>query len=270
MYDSSNYFAVLPATVRYDKELTPRSVLLYAMLTSLAVANGEAYASNKYIATALKVSEPTVNRLLRELAERKYIKIRFEYKLGSREIARRLICITDLPPLLETIKSQALYAVIPSHILCSELSVHAKLLYAEISAATPTDGYCTKSAEYFAEIMHVSEATVKRLTRELVQADTIRTEMDYKGDGAEIWRRRIYLTEAIEMLRKRAEMAAEDTKETFSSSPPKTPIVSNNPQNGDILGGIIFDTTSKSYKSGRYRRRVKRGKRKKAMVRKRE
>ncbi len=270
MYDSSNYFAVLPATVRYDENLTPRSVLLYAMLTSLASATGEAYASNKYLADSLKVSEPTVNRLLAELEQRKYIKTRFEYKPDSKEIARRLIRMTDLPPLIEAVKSQALYAVIPSHILCSELSVHAKLLYAEIAAATPVSGYCSKNAKYFAELIHVSEATVRRLTRELTEFDAIRTEYVYRPYTAEIIGRRIYLTEAAEMAKKRAEKAAEATKESFSDKSPKTPDVSNTPEKSDILGGIIFDTTPLDGNTSRYRRRIKRGKRKRNIARKRE
>ena len=140
--NTPNFFAILPSPVRYNPKLTARSVLLYALLTSLAVADGEAFASNKYIAAALDVSEPTVKRLLRELEAERYITMRYEYKNGTKEIAKRFIRMLELPMLLDVPKTQSLYAVIPTHILAMrELSVQSKILYAEIVAATPSDGF---------------------------------------------------------------------------------------------------------------------------------
>ena len=60
MYDTANFFAILPAAVRYNAKLTPRAVLLYAALTSLAQSDGEAYASNDYLMRVLDISERTV------------------------------------------------------------------------------------------------------------------------------------------------------------------------------------------------------------------
>ena len=93
MYNTANYFAILPSAVRYNAKLTSRSILLYAVLTSLAASDGEAYASNDYLMRTLGTSERTVNRLLAELVQEKYITIRYEYQYGTKEIARRLIRI---------------------------------------------------------------------------------------------------------------------------------------------------------------------------------
>ncbi len=42
------YWAVLPATVRYDKTLRPNAKLLYAEITALADARGYCWATNSY------------------------------------------------------------------------------------------------------------------------------------------------------------------------------------------------------------------------------
>ena len=247
MYDQANFFAILPAPVRYNAKLTPRSVLLYAALTSLAQANGEAYASNEYLMGILGISERTVNRLLAELVAEKYISIRYEYIGDSREIARRLIRINELPLLLDLPATQALYAVIPSHILAlPKLSTQAKLLYAEIAAATPTDGFCSRPATFFATLLHSSAATVRRWIKELQDVDAVRVEMEYKGETREIKRRRIYLTAAADIAEKRAEIATNASKSVGTSNPPNEPIVANTPDYGQIRGVLIFDTTSKS------------------------
>lgn len=267
MYDALNYFAVLPSSARYNPKLTARSILLYGLIRSLSIGCGEAFASNKYLADALGVSERTVNRLLAELEAEKYISIRYEYVNGTKEIAKRFIRRSDPPLLLFDLPPTADDAVIPTHILTMPgLSVQAKLLYVEISAATPTDGYCSKPATFFAELLHTSETTIQRYTRELVQADALRVEMEYKGDTREIRRRRIYLTEAAAIIEKRANLAADSSKDVASDREPNERIAANTPEKRRILGGVIFDTTYETTDNTRAlhkRKRVKRGKRRK-------
>lgn len=271
MFDTPNFFAILPSAVRYNPKLTARSVILYALLTSLAVADGAAYASNKYIADTLDVSERTAIRLIGELETERYITTRYEYKNDTKEIARRLIHINELPLLLDVPNTQSLYAVIPTHILAmSELSVQAKLLYAEISAATPTDGFCSKPATFFAKLLHTSETTIHRYTRELMQVDALRVEMEYKGCTRRISRRRIYLTAAADIAKKRAELAAIGSETVVTDKQSDEHDAANTGDYGRILGGVIFDTTYKNDKidekpaiQTRKQRKPKRGKRRK-------
>lgn len=267
MIEMPNFFAILPSAVRYSPKLTARAVLLYALLTSLACANGEAYASNKYIADTLDVSERTAIRLLGELETERYITTRYEYKNDTKEIARRFIHINELPLLFDIPKTHALYAVIPTHILSmSKLSVQAKLLYAEIVAATPTDGFCSKPAMFFAELLHTSETTIQRYTRELIQVDALRVEMEYKGDTREIRRRRIYLTEAAAIIEKRANLAADSSKDIVSDREPNEHTVANTHEKRRISGGVKIDTTYETTNNVlvvHKRKRVKHGKRRK-------
>lgn len=70
-----SYWAVLPAAIRYDPEITAGAKLLYAEITSLADARGYCWASNGYFQKLYGISEPTVQRYLRALKAAGYIRI---------------------------------------------------------------------------------------------------------------------------------------------------------------------------------------------------
>ena len=70
-----SYWAVLPAGIRYDPEITAGAKLLYAEISSLTDARGYCWASNSYFQKLYGISEPTVQRYLRALKAGGYIKI---------------------------------------------------------------------------------------------------------------------------------------------------------------------------------------------------
>ena len=55
MDNKPNYWSVLPADVRYDKELKANEKILYSEITSLMNKDGYCYASNKYFSELLCV-----------------------------------------------------------------------------------------------------------------------------------------------------------------------------------------------------------------------
>lgn len=86
-----SYYAVIPATVRYDKKICPNSKLLYAEITALCNEKGFCWASNQYFMDLYSLSERTIQNLLKQLVSNKYIKINIEKN------NKRRIFIIDTP-----------------------------------------------------------------------------------------------------------------------------------------------------------------------------
>ena len=56
------YYAVIPAYVRYDKDLTPNAKLMFGELTALSNDKGYCYASNKYFSELYQVSTVSISK----------------------------------------------------------------------------------------------------------------------------------------------------------------------------------------------------------------
>ena len=88
-----NYYAIIPANVRYDKNLIPNAKLLYGEITALCNEKGFCWASNNYFAGLYGVSTTSIKKWLKSLEDGGYIKREFRYKEGSKEIDTRWITI---------------------------------------------------------------------------------------------------------------------------------------------------------------------------------
>lgn len=69
------FWAILPATVRYDSELSSTAKLLYAEISALQEAKGYCFAQNSYFSEVFGISERTIQRLLRQLEAAGYIRV---------------------------------------------------------------------------------------------------------------------------------------------------------------------------------------------------
>ncbi|MDK3624073.1 helix-turn-helix domain-containing protein [Staphylococcus pseudintermedius] len=74
MDEQPNYYSIIPANVRYDKELKPMEIIMYGEITALANKHGYAYASNSYFADLYQVHKKTVSNWINHLKEKGYIK----------------------------------------------------------------------------------------------------------------------------------------------------------------------------------------------------
>lgn len=94
--EKPNYYAVIPATVRYDKELKPNEKLLYGEISALAQKEGYCWASNTYFAELYDTSPISISRYINHLKERGYIDVELVYRNNTKEIEKRLIGINRI------------------------------------------------------------------------------------------------------------------------------------------------------------------------------
>jgi len=92
-----NYYAVIPADVRYNKNLSPNSKLLYAEITALCNMNGKCTATTDYFCKLYEVSRISIQKWLKILEQNNYIKRVNIYKQGSKEILTRVITLVNNP-----------------------------------------------------------------------------------------------------------------------------------------------------------------------------
>lgn len=94
--NKGSYYAIIPATVRYAKELKANEKLLYGEITALSNKNGYCYAQNRYFANLYNVSIETVSRWLSHLQKMGFINIEIK-RNENKEIIARYIYIVDVP-----------------------------------------------------------------------------------------------------------------------------------------------------------------------------
>ena len=92
-----NYYAVIPAEVRYSKKLTPNAKLLYAEITALCNMNGKCTASTDYFCRLYEVSRVSIQKWLKNLEDHNYIKRVNIYRPYSKQIEARVITLVNIP-----------------------------------------------------------------------------------------------------------------------------------------------------------------------------
>lgn len=90
-----NFYAVIPAFVRYDKDLQPNAKLLYGEITALSNEKGFCWAENEYFANLYNVSKTSISKWISCLIKKKYITSEIVYKQGTKEIEHRYLRIVS-------------------------------------------------------------------------------------------------------------------------------------------------------------------------------
>ena len=91
MDEKPNYYAIIPADVRYDKDLRANEKLLYGEITALTKKTGECWASNSYFSELYGVKPNAIATWIRHLKNKGYIAVGYTY--NGKEITKRLITI---------------------------------------------------------------------------------------------------------------------------------------------------------------------------------
>ena len=89
------YYGILPANIRYNKNLKPMEKIMYSELTALSNKNGYCNATNSYFAELYEVGKNTVSLWIGDLEKAGYIKTKLIYEPGTKNIKERRIYITN-------------------------------------------------------------------------------------------------------------------------------------------------------------------------------
>ena len=89
--DKPNYYAIIPAEVRYS-DIKPSAKLLYGEITCLSNLKGYCYATNNYFSKLYGVSKNTISLWIKDLNAAGFITIEMIYK-NKQIIERRMTII---------------------------------------------------------------------------------------------------------------------------------------------------------------------------------
>ena len=92
----SSYYAIIPAYIRYNKELKFAERLMYGEITALSNKEGYCFASNRYFAELYGVSQSTISRWISHLADLGSLHVEI-IRNDKKEIVERRIYVVDNP-----------------------------------------------------------------------------------------------------------------------------------------------------------------------------
>ena len=91
MEEKPNYYAIIPADVRYDPELSSSEKLLYGEISALTNKTGECWASNNYFASLYDKTPEHISVMINHLKKNNHIETELIYK--DKQIEKRIISI---------------------------------------------------------------------------------------------------------------------------------------------------------------------------------
>jgi len=88
-----NYYAIIPAPVRYCEDITPNAKLLYGEISALCKQQGFCWATNAYFANLYKVGSSTISEWVASLSRNRFIRVSINPSKGN----ERKIFLNDDP-----------------------------------------------------------------------------------------------------------------------------------------------------------------------------
>lgn len=95
MENMPSYFSIIPATVRYSKDLSPNEKLMYSEITALSNKYGYCKALNNYFAELYGVSVKTVSKWISNLEKHGFIEREVLRDQSNQVIGRKLYPVFD-------------------------------------------------------------------------------------------------------------------------------------------------------------------------------
>lgn len=95
--EQPGYYAIIPATVRYDDTLPANAKLLYGEISALVGKDGYCYATNQYFAGLFTMAEETISRLIARLEKAGHIHRTLIRDETGQIVQRRLYLKVSVP-----------------------------------------------------------------------------------------------------------------------------------------------------------------------------
>ena len=96
--ENPGFYAILPASVRYDNRLKAAEKIFYAEITALSDQSGYCYAGNGYFCQLYDTTDRTVQRWVKHLQELGYVAVTYarEGTTNQRRISPRSGSVPDI------------------------------------------------------------------------------------------------------------------------------------------------------------------------------
>ena len=88
----------IPAEILLNEDLSDKEKIILSMILYLSEENKSCFASNKYIANIVNVTNERVSKIISSLKDKGYISVKLKYKKDSKEIEER-----QITPIVENI-----------------------------------------------------------------------------------------------------------------------------------------------------------------------
>ena len=95
--EKPSYFAIMPASVRYDGRLRPMEKIIYAEITALVNVKGFCYATNQYFSKLYEVHRNSISIWINNLMKYGYIKVKYVVREveGQKRQERRIYVVKE-------------------------------------------------------------------------------------------------------------------------------------------------------------------------------
>jgi hypothetical protein len=96
-----SYYTIIPASVRYDHELSYFQIVLFGEIVSMTTVLGYAFVSNSYLASLYQRDDKAISKDISKLASRGHIKIVIENGFERKIYIVTPLVKNDNPPLVK-------------------------------------------------------------------------------------------------------------------------------------------------------------------------
>ena len=93
--NKKSYYAVIPATVRYDNSVVPGAKLLYGEITALCNEKGYCWATNDYFSRLYSVSKRTISTWIKSLCDAGHISAEFVMDKNTHKVKLRCLKVVE-------------------------------------------------------------------------------------------------------------------------------------------------------------------------------